>query len=58
VAQIAFLEEQLNSLAIGGKFKVLTLAVDVRECNEYSKAKSVTEFLTEITRCAKVSKQH
>jgi hypothetical protein len=58
VAQIAFLEEQLNSLAIGGKFKVLTLAGDVREWNKYSKAKSVTEFLTEIKNVPKVSKQH
>jgi hypothetical protein len=55
VMKIAFLEQQLKSLAIGGKFKDLALAGDIREWHGCSKAKSVAEFLTEVEQCAKVS---
>jgi hypothetical protein len=58
VTKIAFLKEQLNRLKIGGKCKDLALAGNVRKWNGDSKAKSVTEFLSEIKQCAKVSKQH
>jgi hypothetical protein len=58
VAKIAFLKEQLNRLKIGGKRKDLALAGDIHEWNKYTKAKPVTDFLSEIKQCAKVSKRH
>jgi hypothetical protein len=54
-AKIALLEQQLKSLALGGKFKDLSLAASIREWNDSANSRSVSEFLTETENCAKVS---
>jgi hypothetical protein len=54
-ARIAQLEQQLKGLTLGGKTKDLSLASSIKEWSGHSKAKPVTEFLTQIEQCARVS---
>ncbi|PNF14145.1 hypothetical protein B7P43_G17714 [Cryptotermes secundus] len=54
-ARIVQLEEQLRRLTIGVKTKDLSLAARIKEWSGHSKAKPVTEFLTQLEQCAHVS---
>ncbi|PNF25200.1 hypothetical protein B7P43_G17706 [Cryptotermes secundus] len=54
-ARIAQLEQQLKGLTIGVKTKDLSLASSIREWNGQSQAKPITEFLSQVEQCARVS---
>jgi hypothetical protein len=54
-ARIAQLEQQLRGLTIGVKTKDLSLAASIKEWSGSVKTKPVTEFLTQIEQCAKIS---
>lgn len=54
-ARIVQLEEELRRLTIGVKTKDLSLAASIKEWSGHSKAKPVTEFLTQLEQCAQVS---
>jgi hypothetical protein len=54
-ARIAQLEQQLRGLTIGAKPKDLSLTASIKEWGGQPKAKPVTEFLTQIEQCARVS---
>jgi hypothetical protein len=54
-ARIAQLEQQLTGLTIGVKTKDISLAANIKEWSGQSNAKIVTEFLTQIEQCARVS---
>ena len=54
-ARIAQLEQQLRGLTIGVKTKDLSLAASIKEWSGQAQAKPVTEFLTQVEQCARVS---
>jgi hypothetical protein len=54
-ARIAQLEQQLKELTIGAKTKDLSLTACIKEWGGQPKAKPVTDFLTQIEQCARVS---
>jgi hypothetical protein len=54
-AKITLLEQQLRSLTLGGKFKDLSLAASIREWNDSTNSRSVSEFLAQVENCATVS---
>jgi hypothetical protein len=53
--RLALLEQQLQNLSLGGRFKDLSLASSIREWSGNEKGKSVNEFLTQVEQCARVS---
>ena len=54
-ARIAQLEQQLKGLTIGVKTKDLSLATGIKDWSGQSQTKPVTEFLTQIEQCARLS---
>jgi hypothetical protein len=54
-ARIAQLEQLLKGLTLGVKTKDLSLAASIKEWNGQANAKPVTEFLTQVEQCARVS---
>lgn len=54
-ARLQQLEQQLRGLTIGVKTKDLSLAASIKEWNGHAKARPVTEFLTQIEQCARIS---
>jgi hypothetical protein len=54
-AKIALLEQHLKNLALRDKFKDLFLAASMQNWNGCNNLKPVTEFLTQVQQCAKVT---
>jgi hypothetical protein len=54
-SRISALEVQLQNLSLGGRFKYLSLAANIREWFGSDKGNTVTEFLAQVEQCAKVS---
>ncbi|PNF39365.1 hypothetical protein B7P43_G17748 [Cryptotermes secundus] len=54
-AIIAQLEEQLRGLTIGVKTKDLSLAASIKEWSRQDNARPVTEFISQVEQCARLS---
>jgi hypothetical protein len=54
--RIVALEQQLQNLSLGGKYRDLSLALEIKEWSGIKQGKTVQEFLNQIEQFAKISR--